>query len=267
MFETLFTCPGALRRHREGPLAAERAAYLSELAAQGMARGTILRRSSYCLCVAVSLDRWPPDRCFDEDEVERLAVEWAAQRPTSGRASSPRWPEANFRFAATDFLQSIGRLRPAPAAESGRYDAELDDFIAAQQEGRWLSEATCRSARWQITRFLGYLEQCAVALSDVAATDIDVFFEHMAQRWSRSSLHTSAKMLRAWFRYCERRGWVRAGLADSILSPRVYRHEGLPLAPTWDAVGGIDQGPCDHPAVRGVRPALGRGPPTARRRH
>ena len=49
MFETLFTCLGAIRRHREGPLATERAAYLSELAAQGMARGTILRRSDPAL--------------------------------------------------------------------------------------------------------------------------------------------------------------------------------------------------------------------------
>lgn len=248
MFETLFTCPGALRRHREGPLAAERAAYLSDLAVQGMARGTVLRRSSYCLCVAVELERWPPDRCFGEDEVKALAEEWAAQRPASGRASSPRWPEAHFRFAAADFLESIGRLRPAPATEPGRYDAELDDFIAAQQEGRWLSEATCRSARWQVGRFLDHLEQRGVALGDVAADDIDAFFEHMAQRWSRSSLRTSAKMLRTWFGHCERRGWARAGLADAILSPRVYRHEGLPLGPTWDVVGRmLDDTDADDP--------------------
>ena len=79
MFETLFTYPGVLRRHREGPLAAECAAYLSELADRGMAHGTILRQSSYCLCIALALQRWPPDRCFDEAEVELLAEEWAAQ--------------------------------------------------------------------------------------------------------------------------------------------------------------------------------------------
>ncbi len=239
MFETLFTCPGVLRRHLEGPLAAERAAYLSELADRGMARGTILRRSSYCLCIALALQRWPPDRCFDEAEVELLAKNWAAQRAEAGRASSPRWPKVHFRFAATDFLQHLGRLRPSPAAEPGRYDTELDDFIAAQQEGRWASESTCRSARWQITRFLDYLEQRSVPLVAVAAADIDAFFEHMAQRWSRISLRTSAKILRAWFSYCERRGWARAGLADAILSPHVYRQEGLPLGPTWDAVGRV----------------------------
>ncbi len=237
MFETLFTCPGALRRHQEGPLAAERAAYLSGLEAQGMARGTILRRSSYCLCVAVELQRWPPDRCFGEDEVEKLAAAWAAKRLACGRASSPRWPKEQFGFTATDFLRSLGRLSPAQAPEAGPYDAELADFIAAQQAGRWLSEATCRSARWQITRFLDYLEQRGVALRDVAPTDVDAFFEHMAPRWVRSSLRTSAKMLRRWFGYCETRGWVLSGLADAILLPRIYRHEGLPLGPTWDAVG------------------------------
>lgn len=237
MFEKLFTCPGVLRRHRNGPLAAERAAYLSGLTAQGMARGTILRRSSYCLCVAVELERWPPHQCFDEGEVKALSAAWAAERTGCGRASSPRWPREHFLFAATDFLRSLGRLHPAPAAEAGRYDAELADFIAAQREGRWLSEETRQSARWQIRRFLDYLEQRGIALGDVAAAEIDAFYEHMAQRWSRSSLRTSAKILRTWFGYCQRRGWARSGLADAILLPRLYRHEGLPLGPTWDAVG------------------------------
>ncbi len=100
MFETLFTCRGALRRHREGPLSTEPAAYLSGLQTQGMARGTILRRSSYCLCVAVEIQRWPPNHCFDEDEVEALATAWATERLACGRASSPRWPKESFRFAA-----------------------------------------------------------------------------------------------------------------------------------------------------------------------
>lgn len=237
MFDLLFKYPGVLRRHRVGPLAAERATYLSNLAAQGVARGTILRRSSYCLCIAIELQSWPADRCFDVAEVEQLAEAWATRRPTIGRASSPRWPKENFRVAATDFLRSLDRLRSPPTAQPGRYEAELDDFITARQEDRWLSETTCRSARWQIARFLDFLEQRGVVLADVAAVDVDAFFQHMTPRWSRRSLCTSATILRTWFRYCERHGWTRAGLADAILSPRVYRFEGLPLGPTWDIVG------------------------------
>jgi integrase/recombinase XerD len=237
MFETLFKYTSVLRRHKEGPLAAERVAYLSEQAAQGMARGTILHRSSYCLCVAIELQRWPPDQCYNEDEVEALAAAWAEKRFNCGRASSTRWPKEHFQFVATDFLKSLGRLCPTPTPEQGRYEADLDEFIASQRLIRWQSKATCRSARWQIKRFLDYLDHRGVALGEVEPTDVDAFFEHMSQRWGRSSLRTSAKMLRSWFGYCETRGWVRSGLSEAILLPRIYRHAGLPLGPTWDTVG------------------------------
>jgi integrase len=45
--------------------------------------------------------------------------------------------------------------------------------------------------------------------------------------------------LRTWFRHCETTRRTPAGLADSILAPRIYRHEGLPLGPTWEQVGRI----------------------------
>lgn len=107
MFEKLFCSKAVLRRHLEGPLSVERAAYLEELAAQGMARGTLLHRASYCLCVAVELQQWSPDHCFDEEEVRSLAAAWAAKRVAAGRASGTKWPEVQFRFAATDFLRSL----------------------------------------------------------------------------------------------------------------------------------------------------------------
>jgi site-specific recombinase XerD len=131
----------------------------------------------------------------------------------------------------------MGRLRAARAPEAGQYGAKLAEFIAAQQEGRWQSAKTCQMARWQITQFLDYLGQRGVALEDVDPTDIDAFFQQMADRWARNSLRVSAKMLRAWFGYCETRGWAQARLADTILLPCIYRQEELPLGPTWDVVG------------------------------
>jgi hypothetical protein len=154
MFETLFSFPAVIRRHREGPFAAERATYLEGLAAKGMTQGTILRCARYCLCVAKELQRWPPDHCFDEEEIKELASAWAAERVASGRACKARWPTERFRFTATGFLSTLSRLRCPPSPQSGRYDDKLADYIATQQEGRWLSEATCRSTRWQVTRFL-----------------------------------------------------------------------------------------------------------------
>jgi site-specific recombinase XerD len=237
MFETLFTYPAVVGRHRDGPLATERAGYLDGLAGQGMARGTLLLRASYCLCVARELERWPLDHRLAASDIDDLATAWAAKRAAQGRARSTRWPKERFRFAATDFLRTIGRLDAPPSAGPGRYDRQIEDFIAAQRKGRWLSEATCRAGRWHVGRFLRYLEQQDILLSDIEAAHTDRFFQYMAPRWSRTSIHTSGKILRSWFAHCEARGWVRPMLAAAVLLPRIYRQEGLPLGPTWNEVG------------------------------
>jgi site-specific recombinase XerD len=236
MFETLFTYPAVLARHRDGPLARERASYLEGLAAQGMAHETLLWRARYALCVAREIAGWPADHLFAERDIGETAIAWATKRVTAGRAESHRWPEEFFRFAATDFLRSIGRLTSSPPATPGRYDREIEDFVAVQHEGRWPSEATCRAGRWQVGRFVTHLEQQGIALGDVEPGDVDRFFQHMALRWSRTSLYTSGRILRSWFAHCERRRWVKPGLAAAVLLPRIYRQEGLPLGPTWDEV-------------------------------
>ncbi len=236
MFETLFTCSAALRRHKEGPLAAERVKYLTDLTARDLAQSTLLIRARYCLRVAVELQKWPPHHRFEKDDV----VKMVSQHYDDGQNSNG-WSnntKESFRFAAIDFLRSLGRLIPSPAAVRlpQQYETVLSEFIALQQEERCLSDATCRAARWQITIFLEYILRRGIVLQDVEAVDIDGFYTHMSLRWCRGSLHASAQHVRAWFRYCERRNYTRPGVADTILLPRIYREEGLPLGPTWDTV-------------------------------
>ena len=237
MFETLFSSPAALSRHRDGPLAEERAAYLSQLASAGRVNGTLVGHAAYCLRVARMLQRWPPERCFTREEVAGWAAEWATKRTASGKASGPRYPQWYFRRVATGFLDSLGRLLPAPVRTPGEHSGKLDEFISAQGELRWRSEATCRMGRWQIERFLDDLHRRGVALSAVSADDVDSYFQRMGQRWSKRSLAITVTALRKWFEYGGQRGWMRAGLAGAVLRPRLYRHEGLPLGPTWDTVG------------------------------
>lgn len=47
---------------------------------------------------------------------------------------------------------------------------------------------------------------------------------------------TSAKALRAFFRYTEQRGGCAVGIAAGIVGPRLFRHEGLPVGPDWNDV-------------------------------
>jgi len=269
MFDTLFTYPAVLKRHREGPFAAERAGYLAGLAAQGMARGTLLLRARYSLRIAWELDRWPAAHRFAQSDIAGLSAGWASKRSAEGWASGPRWPEELFRFVATDFLRAVGRMDAPASPAPGRYEGQVEDFVAAQRQGRWQSEATCRSGRWQVERFLTHIEQQGIVLGEVEATDIDGFVQHMALRWGRISLCASAKVLRSWFTHCEAHGWVRPGLAAAVLLPRIYRQEGLPLGPTWDSVGRmlahtagddpIQARPRNPSAAFRLRTALGRG--------
>ena len=235
MFDTLFRYPAVLRRHRDGPLAPERAAYLAGLAARGHAPGTLLKCARYCLAIAHQRQATPHDQPFTTAAIDLLAGVWAAGRVEGRHAAAPRWPPVHFRAIATDFLKMLGRGTPPPAVV--RLDEkEVDDCVIAEQRDRLRSPRTCRNRRWQIERLLAYLAQANCDLAAVPPEHLDAYFPHAAHRWSRVSLRSAAMALRAWCRHCEARGWVRQGVAAAILMPRVYRDESLPIGPTWDDV-------------------------------
>ncbi len=237
MFDQLFRSPAVVRRHRDGPLAHERAAYLTGLASRGSATETLLKYARYCLAIAHVVHASPPDRSFTTSEIDGLASEWAAVRVHDRGTETPRRTLCEFRAIATMFLKSLGRLTPPPKAP-GPHAREVDDFVAEQRD-RLRSPTTCRVRRWQIERFLSYLGQSNGELAAVTPQHVDAYFEHLAPHWSRVSLRSAALALRIWFRHCEAKGWVRPGLAAAILVPRIYREEGLPIGPTWDTVAHV----------------------------
>ena len=265
MSETLFTYPRVLRRHREGPLTEGRAAYLSELAAQCVAPATLIKQARCCLRVAVELERWPADHCFDNDEVREMASRYAAQC----RAASSRNASEHFRATAVDLLRRLGRLRLERTGLPNRYEAMLCEFIALQHERSWLSDVTCQSARWQshevprLPRAAGFgpgdnpSRRCRCVLSAHG-----VAVEPPLAEPSRQLLARVVGVLRE----------ARLRTARSSAGPPRTTH-----LPPRDAADGsdmanrradargdprrrpdIDQRPRDHPAVVGLRGALRR---------
>ena len=239
MFDKIFSYPAVVRRHREGPLASERLQYLKYLKDRGAALGTLLRQARYCLCVAQEIQRWPREHCFKAADLEAIAACWAVRRVAQARAAAPHWPKENFCSVACSFLERLGRLAHDPAPPPGRYHAWLEDFLKVQGQERGLALATRKNRHWHIRHFLLYLDQRGLSLERLTADDIDAYLKHLGQTWSRVSLSSTAHALRTWFRHCETTRRTPAGLADSILAPRIYRHEGLPLGPTWEQVGRI----------------------------
>ena len=245
MFETLYSDPSALRRHQEGALAAERSAYLTQLASREMRVKTLRGRARYCLRIAEELSRWPPGKVFSRSEVATLAdAALASAEPLGeGPDGSPAAPAPGLRptarrlrGVALEFLASLGRLCPATPGEPGAHAAKLDEFLDAQRELQWQSERTCQTARAMIARWLDYLHARGVDLRSVAAEDIAGFFEAMATRWSRRTRALAASRLRKWLAYGGQRGWFRPGLEATVVSPRLYRWEGLPAGPDWETV-------------------------------
>ena len=121
MFETLFTSPAALSRHRNGPLAEERAAYLSQLASTGLAHGTLVYHAAYCLRVARMLRHWPPERCFTREEVAGWAAEWAIERTAAGEGVRPPlsaavFPSSGDRVPGQSRAAASGSGQPARRA-------------------------------------------------------------------------------------------------------------------------------------------------------
>lgn len=257
MFETLFSRPAAIQCHHTGPLADERAAYLAQLAAQGTPRATMRIRAHYGLRIARELAHWPQDHTCTPAAIETMATAWAAQSGASGRAATPKNPAHMFRIAAGAFLRSRGRLCLEPSSPPGGYADQIAAFIEDQRQNRWQSEETCRSGRWKVVSFLSSLEDQGYDLGSIDAGHVDAYFQHIAHRLSRTSLRTVAMGLRAWFRYCEARGWTKPGLAEAILVPRLYQHESLPLGPTWDQGSRmVDEASGDDPAARRNRALL-----------
>src|SRR5438034_5452655 len=116
MFEQLFRHPAALRRHREGPLADERARYLTSLASHGSAFETLRRRAPCCLAVAEMVEASRPDRVFTTAEIDALITAWGAGHVRCRRARAPRGSRRHqqFQAIATEFLASLGRWTPPP---------------------------------------------------------------------------------------------------------------------------------------------------------
>ena len=240
MFEILFSRPAAVRKHRNAPFVAEREAYLKQLADQGTKLSVVRRAAFVCRWISERIRKWPHDRPLRDEDLARLAMSWARRRATNRRRAIPRpSPKESFRSVAKGFLRTIGMLASAPVAAPEPYEDQIQAFLAEQQVSRALAADTCTFREKQARRFMVYLKNHGICLENVQALHLDGYFQHLAASWCRVSLRSAAVGLRAWLKYCEQKCYIRPGLAEAILVPRIYSLEGLPLGPTWEQVSRI----------------------------
>jgi site-specific recombinase XerD len=235
MFEKLFDYQSVQARHRNAPFAQEREAYLSHRAGQGSAKGTLLNIARELLVVCRYLHVLPHQE-IDPAEIEVAAHRWARRQRRRHRAQSLRWSQALFILRATQWLRFLGLLKqpkenPAPLSNL------VEDFASFCSRDRGLSPVTVRDYCWHVRDFLSWWNAQGRPFTAVSVRDVDAYISfRSAGRWTRVSVASCAKSLKAFFIHAERRSWCHPGVAAAIQSPRIFRQEGLPGGPVWSDV-------------------------------
>ena len=170
------------------------------------------------------------------DEIEEAAQRWARQQRSNPSIHSYKHSEAYFIYVAKKWLRFAGVLK-RPAIPRMRFADEIDEFARWMTEERGMSALTARSHRNKTSQFLKWFSERRRSLAAVRLRDVDDFLIFKGTNgWSRKSARGYADALRAFFRYAEQRGWCKPGIAEGIISPRLYVHEGLPEGPQWKQV-------------------------------
>ena len=248
MLEKLFNYPAVLTRHKKAPLFEERDRYLAYRAEDGFAHETLLRIARELLQVVQVLNI-PSASNVTPEHIRTAANRWAKQQCRRGRAHTLKWSRELFIQVATEWLRFLGRLDEF-AIEPPSFAGLIEDFAKWMEFERGLSLITIRNYCWHVKKFLHWCEDHNRSVSTVEISDVDTFLASCGDKgWSRVSVATAAKAIKAFFRYAEQRdGWCLPAIAPAIQGPRLFSQEILPSGPTWEDVNRlIDDVATDRP--------------------
>jgi len=226
MFEEILSHPCYLARHNSAPFALERARYLQHLKGEGYSAQTLAVYAAALMRVVRWIDAATP--------VTTQQIEAAADRAgyLDDREQSPR---RRFIWMARAWLKFSNRLLPelqdpVPFAEL------IADFSLWMAEARGISRGTIKRRSANMGAFFRWIHSRRGFFHEVRITDIDDYLVLATGRWCRQTVASKVGDIQAFFRYAGRRGWCSPAIAEAIQRPRIYEHERLPSAPTWDQV-------------------------------
>ena len=235
MFKILFRYRRAILRHANAPLAKERDSFLSHLAARGTPTSTLLRYARQLRVISVIMEPQPHGPTTHQT-INQWARRWARRQRQQGRARSLKWPAAHFQQVACAWFCYLGWLKAQPLPPVA-YAAELTAWRRFLRSEAGLSDATISMYVWWIDRFLQWLREEKRPLHRLTLTGVDRFTRHLAARGlGRVSLAKASSVLRRFLHDAFHHGWCRRDLSESVLSPRLFRHESLPRGPVWSDV-------------------------------
>jgi integrase/recombinase XerD len=232
VFDRVFQNQRVLARHENGPMAEERRRYLAYCTDQGMTPADVQHVARYTLAIAEAFrlaER--PGELITRQEIEAEANRRVVER------RKRRMLTINFTGYAVRWLTFLGRLQ-LPAAVEPQYADHISRFADYLLRERGLSSKTVAYDRRTTHEFLAQIEKANLDLKKLTVAQVDDLLVKKVrdEGYARITIQRWASTLRRFFRFAEGRGWCRHGLAASIVAPRVFKHEGLPVGPSWDDV-------------------------------
>jgi len=138
---------------------------------------------------------------------------------------------------AIHWLCFLKRLR-LPSVVLPVYQSLQKDYADYLQVQKGLSEASVRTLGGYVEDFLQGFFHNHESLRQLTIADLDeaIVGKRRDHGYSRPTMRMYTSGLRNFVRYAESRGWCSQGLAQGIVSPRVYQAESLPRGPSWNDV-------------------------------
>ena len=235
MFDTLFTRASTLTRYRTASCAKSKIKFLNHCAKQGFSRVTLKKYAWVLLVFSESIDL-NRSRSITQKEIEFAVDHRIRYKRQSDGVTDPRSSRLLFIHVIKKWLRFSNRLAENKNKAITDFDKRFEKFIKFVRTEHGFSTLTIKSYREKLTNFFKFVGRKKVSISDLTIHDVDAYIARQGKNgWTRSSLHTLAACLRAFFYYAEKQGWVKE-IAAAIDSPKIYVQENIPIGPTWEDV-------------------------------
>ncbi len=230
MFDSLFTQPSIIARHRNAPYREERERYLRHCEELGYTLSTKLLIARELLWIAQKLHIHPDGVTIEQ--VRAAATGWKTREHYCGQKLNFHCTRIRFIQVARSWIRFLGYWRdpeqPVP------FKNLLENFRAWMQNERGFTSTTIDRWCGYLRQFLRWYGSIHDQFSTVSLADVDTFLADYGSKGNcRISVKNVASVLRAFFKYAGSQRWCSATITHEIHGPRIFTQEQLPLGPSW----------------------------------
>ncbi len=233
----IFDRGAAIKRHTTSLLLKERLLYLQYWSENGACKDTLRKIGQYLLVIMNCLDFYTL-RTVTEPEVKEASERWLRSESINKKKSlHSKCSKDHFIRNASGWLEMLGCYektvdKPIPFGEY------LTQYIVYMRTEQGLSESTIRGSFFQLKDFLTNIAEQKKNFADIIPLTIDNILIKKCDHngYCRKSIQGYATVIRSFLKFAEEKGWCQKNLAQSIKTPRVYKHESLPYSPSWEDV-------------------------------